>query len=507
MNNIDGNSNKGRGGHLPVTATTSRFPFRNNNNNSTAFASVSSGAGVLACSGSEKEHSAEDSNKDSNNDNDNDDNNDDSYMMFDMEDISNSNNNKNKNHNNNTSSSSSSSSNTRHNHLSTNVAPDRQMPSFTTMAIDMLDNQHNNNSHSHNQNYNPYSRGDPGDQYYSSSSAFHWESGYCTILGPRSKNEDRLVALPDLFDDIPRDSLPFFSPSVALAAPPQRQGYFAVYDGHCGDEASTYLQHVFHTQVCQHENYYINLNDAIIDTCLRVDNEFLKLCASKKMNCGTTALGVFIRDHELTVYNIGDCSAVLASSDGSVLSLSDSHKPHPQRRDERERILAANGWITEEQELYMGRLHRMDLTDPLVRDIASQVKFVTIYRVCGDLAVTRSIGDPDYKNVTPGETVQQWFQWPETHTKTFQSDLVIPTPEIVNVTLTRQHEFLIIASDGLWDVMTTTDAVNFVKDSLNKSKNKSTSQIADELCELALRLGSSDNVTVVIVLFLHTSFN
>ena len=499
MNNIDSNSNKSRG-RLPASASC--YPFRNNPPH--AFSGIGGNAGL------ERELNAEDSNKDSNNDND--DNNDDSYMMFDMEDISssssNNRNNKNSNNNNNrtTSSSSSSSGNTRHSHLSAGGAPDMHMPSFTTMAIDMLDNQHNShhsNNYSHSHSYNPYLRSDQS----SSSSSCYWESGYCTILGPRSKNEDRLVALPDLFDDIPRSSLPFFSPSVALSAPPQRQGYFAVYDGHCGDEASTYLQHVFHARVCQHENYYINLNDAIIDTCLSVDSEFLKLCASKKMNCGTTALGVFIRDNELTVYNIGDCSAVLAASDGTILSLSDSHKPHPQRGDERARILAANGWITEEQELYMGRLHRMDLTDPLVRDIASQVKFVTIYRVCGDLAVTRSIGDPDYKNVTPGETVQQWFQWPETHSKTFHSDLIIPTPEIVHVTLTRQHEFLIIASDGLWDVMNTTDAVNFVKDSLSKSKSKSTSQIAEELCELALRLGSSDNVTVVIVQFLHTAFS
>ena len=44
------------------------------------------------------------------------------------------------------------------------------------------------------------------------------------------------------------------------------------------------------------------------------------------------------------------------------------------------------------RELYVGRLHMMDLSDPVVRDKAKQVNWVTIHRVCGELAVSRSIG-------------------------------------------------------------------------------------------------------------------
>ena len=45
----------------------------------------------------------------------------------------------------------------------------------------------------------------------------------------------------------------------------------------------------------------------------------------------------------------------------------------PLRPDEAARIQAARGWITEEKELYMARLHRMDLSHPVVRDKAQQV--------------------------------------------------------------------------------------------------------------------------------------
>ena len=49
------------------------------------------------------------------------------------------------------------------------------------------------------------------------------------------------------------------------------------------------------------------------------------------------------------------------------MEMSESHKPG--RIDETERIKQAGGWITEEKELYMGRLHRMDLSDPLVSNM------------------------------------------------------------------------------------------------------------------------------------------
>lgn len=46
----------------------------------------------------------------------------------------------------------------------------------------------------------------------------------------------------------------------------------------------------------------------------------------------------------------------------------------------------------------MARLRQMDLDDPVIRQSAEQVvRWVTIYRVNGELAVSRSIGDPDYK--------------------------------------------------------------------------------------------------------------
>lgn len=57
------------------------------------------------------------------------------------------------------------------------------------------------------------------------------------------------------------------------------------------------------------------------------------------------------------------------------------------------------------RELYMGRLHRManHFDDPLVLERAQQVSWVTIHRVCGELAVSRSIGE------TPSALLEKEF--------------------------------------------------------------------------------------------------
>lgn len=84
----------------------------------------------------------------------------------------------------------------------------------------------------------------------------------------------------------------------------------------------------------------------------------------------------------------------------------------------------------------------------------------------------------------------------------FLADLLIPLPECRSISLLPGHEFLIIASDGLWDVVSSAEAVTRAKGALAAGKNAS--EAAEELCDLALKLGSSDNVTAVIVQFIHS---
>jgi serine/threonine protein phosphatase PrpC len=78
------------------------------------------------------------------------------------------------------------------------------------------------------------------------------------------------------------------------------------------------LQDILHGAIYGHPSYYTDLELAIEETCVAVDKEFLGICKEKRQYCGTTALGAFIRGHQLLVFNIGDCQAVLCSNGVAV---------------------------------------------------------------------------------------------------------------------------------------------------------------------------------------------
>ncbi len=157
--------------------------------------------------------------------------------------------------------------------------------------------------------------------------------------------------------------------------------------------------------------------------------------------------------------------------------------------------------MTEERELLIGKLHRMDLQqeDAYIHSQARTIDWVTIYRVCGDIAVSRSIGDIDYKGFSVPTSNELFLNWPPNHNQQFTADLIIPHPECVSVDLTDEHEFLILACDGLWDVLTPEEAVKRTRQYL--AEGKSLTKASEDLCDFALRCGSGDNVTAIIVQF------
>ena len=113
----------------------------------------------------------------------------------------------------------------------------------------------------------------------------------------------------------------------ALKQKSKPQGYFAVYDGHCGAQAATHLQETLHTSIFTHPLYHTDINTAIVDVCVSTDQRFLAHSRERMQYSGSTVLGALIRGDELVVFNIGDCHAVVCC-DGAALDMSDPHKPN-----------------------------------------------------------------------------------------------------------------------------------------------------------------------------------
>jgi protein phosphatase 1L len=73
--------------------------------------------------------------------------------------------------------------------------------------------------------------------------------------------------------------------------------------------------------------------------------------------------------------------------------------------------------------------------------------------------------------------------------------IVIAEPDICCFELTAECEFVVLATDGLWDVMDNEEVVQYIH------KYGQRDEVASWLVEEALRRGSLDNITVVIVWF------
>eukprot|EP00565_Helicotheca_tamesis_P000896 CAMPEP_0185737344 /NCGR_PEP_ID=MMETSP1171-20130828/30175_1 /TAXON_ID=374046 /ORGANISM="Helicotheca tamensis, Strain CCMP826" /LENGTH=185 /DNA_ID=CAMNT_0028408243 /DNA_START=1 /DNA_END=558 /DNA_ORIENTATION=+ len=141
-------------------------------------------------------------------------------------------------------------------------------------------------------------------------------------------------------------------------------------------------------------------------------------------------------------------------------------------------------------------------------------RIIQISRICGELAVSRALGDRDFKaaynrlEVTGADSDVRWegplfLPYPEKHDGFFKGDLVSSTPEVQMERIGRQgafHEFLLLACDGLWDVMDADDAVRVTRGLLFEKKWNA-KEAAARLAELAIHLGSSDNITVIVISF------
>jgi serine/threonine protein phosphatase PrpC len=108
--------------------------------------------------------------------------------------------------------------------------------------------------------------------------------------------------------------------------------------------------------------------------------------------------------------------------------------------------------------------------------------------VNGLLAISRAFGDTQFKperdESTKGGSPQ---------------GLVISTPEVFREVITPMTEFAVMATDGLWDVMTAQMAVTFVRNILHKHRDLE--EAARSLTKEAISRGSVDNVTVLVMSF------
>ncbi|XP_059485252.1 probable protein phosphatase 2C T23F11.1 isoform X2 [Neocloeon triangulifer] len=235
--------------------------------------------------------------------------------------------------------------------------------------------------------------------------------------------------------------------------------FLAVYDGHGGAKVAQYAGVNLHKFIVKQPEYQTgNIEEALRKGFLALDQAMLAEESLRDEMAGSTAIVVLIKNDTLYCANVGDSRAI-ACIMGKEESLSNDHKPsYPT---EKRRIRAAGGWVESN-------------------------------RVNGNLALSRALGD---------------FVFKRNESKPPEEQVVTALPDIEVRTVTSDWEFVLLACDGIWDVMGREEVCDFVR--LRLSTGMEPEIICEELMTRCLapdcHMGGlgCDNMTVVIACFLH----
>eukprot|EP01114_Cavostelium_apophysatum_P022650 TRINITY_DN8262_c0_g1_i1.p1 TRINITY_DN8262_c0_g1~~TRINITY_DN8262_c0_g1_i1.p1 ORF type:complete len:539 (-),score=105.73 TRINITY_DN8262_c0_g1_i1:945-2561(-) len=248
---------------------------------------------------------------------------------------------------------------------------------------------------------------------------------------------------------------------VTAPLAPINYAFFAVYDGHGGPQAADFLRMHLHGNIVNHPKFREDPEEAIREGFRTTERQFTEACSSNRAahGIGTTAVIALIATSNsattLYVAHVGDSEAVLCRKKEAVVLTQPHNVKNPA---EKARVEQVGGQIC---------------GDRLAHPVWNPA-FISI-------AVTRAFGDLYFKL--------------DEYTNGNRSGL-IAEPEITKIQLTTDDDFLILASDGFWDVVSKESAVKFVA---SQPKDWDVDQICREMIGQALDEKTLDDTTVLLV--------
>ncbi|KAG9450540.1 hypothetical protein H6P81_010505 [Aristolochia fimbriata] len=187
---------------------------------------------------------------------------------------------------------------------------------------------------------------------------------------------------------------------------------FAIFDGHNGNAAAVFTKETLLTHVLSaiprglgRDEWLQALPRALVAGFVKTDKEF----QSRGETSGTTVTFVIIDGWTVTVASVGDSRCILDAQGGVISLLTVDHRLE-ENEEERERVTASGGEV--------GRL-----------SIVGGVEVGPLRCWPGGLCLSRSIGDMDV------------------------GEFIVPIPYVKQVKLSSAGGRLIIASDGIWDAL------------------------------------------------------
>lgn len=371
--------------------------------------------------------------------------------------------------------------------------------------------------HNHNENHSSSSSSSAAGRHFSHSPEDGhndedltriWSVGASSVLGGRHKQEDAFVVAP-------------------------QAGLIGVFDGHMGPAASAFCsknlvdihQRFLSQQQQQQQSHHpleVNTDVAslqqqhtqvLTDTFLELDRQFR--ANNVDLSDGTTACVAFSEEISsrkpadsfmaasaspgsrfgttvlLSIANTGDSRAIVIrlrnSSDSEILAQTKDHKPLEE--SEHNRIIKAGGWVTANRRLGGVLLTSRSIGAPLLKDSESAAaRLKSLDEIDPELLQHVGPNPRFYKDVAKG---------------------LICNPDVISVEIGHDDDIaVIIASDGLWDVLNCESAKEILIDTVKRHRSDSPGDtlariVAEDLVNVAVSRRTADNTTAVVALRLR----
>lgn len=240
----------------------------------------------------------------------------------------------------------------------------------------------------------------------------------------------------------------------------------AVFDGHGGYSVANYLRDNLPNKLAQvllniNFNDQVAISQAITSACIEIDKEMF----DQGLESGSTAIIALYSDSLLYLINIGDSRAVVFNQQGQVIVETRDFKP----KEEETRIILAGGNVT-------------------------RFSGIGLWRVNGSLAVSRAFGDFNLKYSLIGGIIQpdQYGLPSNIDYNTYNPQGPVSVIPDIYRHVIGPNQYILLASDGLFDAFSSQEAVNFVINSIN----------VPTICQQIIndaRNRTTDDITVMII--------
>jgi serine/threonine protein phosphatase PrpC len=259
----------------------------------------------------------------------------------------------------------------------------------------------------------------------------------CNIILEYSYKEERNLPYRAYMEDKGKSILNYNNDNNKLL--------FCLFDGHGGDEVSTYLQKNYFKMMKKYLNEKEQNEEINFEQLFKEIDEEFKGCKYYKI--GSTATIIYItkelidgkmNEAQKILYciNIGDTKCILTQTTGS-------------------RKLSYDDLLTDKSEF---------------NRIIEEGGYIKNGRVCGQLMISRAFGDWEIKPYG-----------------------LICTPHVTRLSINKDCKYVIVATDGVWDVL---DDLDVYKLSLSTENSKN---LCDDIIKNALEKKSGDNLSCFVI--------